>query len=100
MTLSRKLICGASLAALMAGGTAYAQDEGGDELRQQTVTVTGSFIAGTPEDAALPVDVLTAQAMAGDDQMRSVLKRIAMSEPFLHKNRLAESPTKEATLEE
>lgn len=61
MTLGRKLVFSASLAALMAGGTALAQDDGdGDELRQNTVTVTGSFIAGTPEDAALPVDVLTA----------------------------------------
>jgi iron complex outermembrane recepter protein len=32
-------------------------DEDGAELRQTKVTVTGSFIAGTPEDAALPVDV-------------------------------------------
>tara|TARA_R110000744_G_scaffold361891_1_gene469813 strand:+ start:176 stop:316 length:141 start_codon:yes stop_codon:yes gene_type:complete len=33
------------------------EEETGSELRQSTVTVTGSFIAGTPEDAALPVDV-------------------------------------------
>lgn len=31
------------------------QDDG--TLRQEKVTVTGSFIAGTPEDSALPVDV-------------------------------------------
>ncbi|MEM5518473.1 TonB-dependent receptor [Henriciella sp. AS95] len=31
--------------------------DSGEELRQTKVTVTGSFIAGTPEDAALPVDV-------------------------------------------
>ena len=29
---------------------------------------------------------MTAQTMEGKDQMRTVLKRIAMSEPFLHKN--------------
>ncbi|WP_084420059.1 TonB-dependent receptor domain-containing protein [Henriciella litoralis] len=34
-------------------------DEG--DLRQEKVTVTGSFIAGTPEDAALPVDVFSAE---------------------------------------
>ena len=50
MTLGRKLVLSASLAALTAGGAALAQDEGdGEELRQNTVTVTGSFIQGTPE---------------------------------------------------
>ncbi|MFL2478950.1 MAG: hypothetical protein ACJ0K4_05300 [Verrucomicrobiales bacterium] len=32
------------------------------------------------------LDEMTARAMAGEDNMRSVLKRIAMSEPFLMKN--------------
>ena len=51
----------ASCVALAVGMPAMAQEEEtGSELRQSTVTVTGSFIAGTPEDAALPVDVLTA----------------------------------------
>ena len=54
MTLGKKLVLGASFAALSAGGAAWAQDDSGEELRQETVTVTGSFIAGTPEDAALP----------------------------------------------
>ncbi len=48
-----KLLLGASAAALLIGSPqAFAQDE---EARQTTVVVTGSFIAGTPEDAALPV---------------------------------------------
>ena len=34
------------------------------------------------------LDKITARAMAGQDQMRAVLKSIAMSEPFLHKNTL------------
>ncbi|RAN32171.1 hypothetical protein [Hyphomonas pacifica] len=50
----------ASCAALALVIPAFAQEEDGSELRQSTVTVTGSLIAGTPEDAALPVDVLTA----------------------------------------
>lgn len=80
MTLSRKLICGASLAALMTGGAAYAQDDG-DELRQSTVTVTGSFIAGTPEDAALPVDVLTAQdlKLEGNPTVTDLIKNLGPS---------------------
>jgi iron complex outermembrane recepter protein len=47
--------------ALALGGTmpAYAQeDEAASERKVETVTVTGSFIQGTPEDAALPVDVV------------------------------------------
>lgn len=50
---------GASATAIAAGvlmaGSAYAQDTEVEE-----VVVTGSFIAGTPEDTALPVDVTTA----------------------------------------
>lgn len=58
MSLGRKLIFGASFAALTAvAGTAAAQDDDSDRTLDK-VTVTGSFIAGTPEDAALPVDVI------------------------------------------
>lgn len=32
------------------------------------------------------LDEMTAKAMAGEDQIRAVLKSVAMSEPFLHKN--------------
>ena len=32
------------------------------------------------------LDTLTADAVAGDDGLRTILKHIAMSEPFLHKN--------------
>lgn len=38
-----------------------------------------------PADS-LALDDITAKAMAGKDQMRVVLRNIAMSEPFLHKN--------------
>lgn len=82
MTLGRKLVFGASLAALMAGGTAMAQDEGdGEELRQNTVTVTGSFIQGTPEDAALPVDVITAAdlKLEGNPTVTDLIKNLGPS---------------------
>ena len=39
---------------------------------------------GAADSPAL--DDMTAEAVAGRDQMRAVLKNIAMSEPFLHKN--------------
>ena len=80
MSLGRKLICSASLAALCAGGAAIAQEDG-DELRQSTVTVTGSAIAGTPEDAALPVDVLTAQdlKLEGNPTVTDLIKNLGPS---------------------
>jgi hypothetical protein len=40
---------------------------------------------GPVDSSAL--DDITAQAMAGEDQMRAVLKNVATSEPFLYKNR-------------
>ena len=82
MTLGRKLVFSASLAALLAGGTAMAQDQDdGDELRQNTVTVTGSFIQGTPEDAALPVDVLTAEdlRLEGNPTITDLIKNLGPS---------------------
>jgi iron complex outermembrane receptor protein len=60
MRQSIRLLAGASVASLLLALPAIAQEEDGSELRQSKVTVTGSFIQGTPEDAALPVDVLTA----------------------------------------
>ena len=38
------------------------------------------------------LDDIAAKAGAGQDQMRTVLKNIAMSEPFLHKSTLAAAP--------
>ena len=58
--MKSRLLCGASvLAAVYALGTApaLAQDDQGATVSE--VVVTGSFIRGTPEDAALPVDVIS-----------------------------------------
>jgi iron complex outermembrane receptor protein len=55
-------LCGASafaVAASLACVPAYAQQA----AEVEEVVVTGSFIAGTPEDAAMPVDVTTAQEL-------------------------------------
>tara|TARA_R110002124_G_scaffold129114_1_gene290211 strand:- start:37 stop:2886 length:2850 start_codon:yes stop_codon:yes gene_type:complete len=54
------LVLGASALALTTALPAFAQDSDDSTRKLTTVTVTGSFIQGTPEDAALPVDVLTA----------------------------------------
>ena len=32
------------------------------------------------------IDAITKKAMNGEDQMRTILKNISMSDPFLHKN--------------
>ncbi len=46
------------------------------------------------------LDRLTSRALAGKDQLRVVLKGIAMSEPFLHKNtRLELLPEKKENTE-
>ena len=37
------------------------------------------------------LDNITSKAMSGEDEMRSVLKNIAMSDPFLHKNSTPQS---------
>ena len=61
MKFTTRLVLGASALALTTALPAFAQEEADDGTRKlSTVTVTGSFIQGTPEDAALPVDVLTA----------------------------------------
>jgi outer membrane receptor protein involved in Fe transport len=61
MRFTTRLVLGASALALTTALPAFAQEEADDSTRKlTTVTVTGSFIQGTPEDAALPVDVLTA----------------------------------------
>lgn len=81
MTLGRKLIFSASLAALAAGGFAWAQDAEDDDRKLDVVTVTGSFIPGTPEDAALPVDVLTAAdlKLEGNPTITDLIKNLGVS---------------------
>lgn len=81
MTLGRKLIFSASLAALAAGGSAWAQDAEDDDRKLDVVTVTGSFIPGTPEDAALPVDVLTAAdlKLEGNPTITDLIKNLGVS---------------------
>ncbi len=61
MLKSRYFYGGSIMAVAMAmGGQALAQEGGTVE----EVVVTGSFIRGTPEDAALPVDVIGAEELS------------------------------------
>ncbi|MEO0818199.1 MAG: TonB-dependent receptor [Pseudomonadota bacterium] len=80
MSLKTVLVYSMSAAAFAAGGTAIAQ-ETDEESRQDTVVVTGSFIAGTPEDAALPVDVLTAAdlELEGSPTITDLIKNLGVS---------------------
>jgi outer membrane receptor protein involved in Fe transport len=81
MSFGKKLICSASFVALTAGGAAYAQDGADDDRKLDTVTVTGSFIPGSAEDAALPVDVLTAAdlRLEGNPTVTDLIKNLGVS---------------------
>ncbi|HIG23737.1 TonB-dependent receptor [Henriciella sp.] len=82
MRNANKWLLATSVLALSAAGAAHAQnDEGEDTLRQQTVTVTGSAIAGTPEDAALPVDVLSAGdlQLEGSPSITELIRNLGVS---------------------
>ena len=76
--LKSRYFCGGSIlaVALAFGGVATAQDATVEE-----VVVTGSFIAGTPEDAALPVDVISQKELEarGSPTMVQFIKTIPSS---------------------
>ena len=76
-----RLAFGASTAALCLAGVSHAQDNEDETLRQEKVTVTGSAIAGTPEDAALPVDVLTAAdlQLEGSPTITELIRNLGVS---------------------
>jgi iron complex outermembrane receptor protein len=85
MTKSR-FLCSASafaaLAALAAAGPAAAQQPG---TTVGEVVVTGSFIRGTPEDAALPVDVVSQEELQrrGSPTTIDLIKSLPVSGPVL-----------------
>ena len=68
-------------ATLLLALPAFAQENDGTELRQGTVTVTGSLIQGTPEDAALPVDVLTSGdlKLEGNPSITELIRNLGVS---------------------
>jgi len=76
-----RLLTSASAASLLLALPAIAQEEDTSELRQTKVTVTGSIIAGTPEDAALPVDVLTAGdlKLEGNPSITELIRNLGVS---------------------
>lgn len=74
----------ASAIALGSTMAAHAQEDD-SERKLGTVTVTGSLIQGTPEDAALPVDVLTAEdlRLQGNPSALDMIKSLPVSSGVL-----------------
>lgn len=86
MTKGRFFCSASALAAIMAcaaSGQAMAQTSEPAEL--QEVVVTGSFIRGTPEDAALPVDVIGTEELQrrGSPNTIDLIKSLPISGPVL-----------------
>lgn len=81
-TFKGMLLCASAVAL---GGTLAAQAQEDTERTLGTVTVTGSFIQGTPEDAALPVDVLTAEdlRLQGNPSALDMIKSLPISHGVL-----------------
>ena len=72
----------AMAAAIGFGGVAAAQEE---PTAVEEVVITGSLIAGTPEDAALPVDVIGAEELSkqGSPSTVELLKSLSVSSGVL-----------------
>lgn len=78
-TFKSVLLCASAFAL---GGSLVAQAQEEDtERKLGTVTVTGSFIQGTPEDAALPVDVLSAAdlKLEGSPTLTELIRNLGVS---------------------
>jgi iron complex outermembrane receptor protein len=83
----RSYFCGGSMLAVMMSfgisGLAAAQEA--EPALVEEVIVTGSFIAGTPEDSALPVDVLSSQDLEkqGSPTIVQLVKSVTSSQSAL-----------------
>ncbi|PZQ57937.1 MAG: TonB-dependent receptor [Phenylobacterium zucineum] len=87
--LKRRYFCSGSVVAvaLAMGIAAPAAAQSGPQTTNEIeeVVVTGSFIAGTPEDAALPVDVLSAKDLEqqGSPTVVQLVKNVTSSQSAL-----------------
>ena len=91
MLKSRYFCSGSIFAVALALGVssaAAAQEGGAVESTVEEVVVTGSFIAGTPEDAALPVDVIGTRELEarGSPTMVQLIKTIPSSGAVIGEN--------------
>ncbi|WOX07041.1 TonB-dependent receptor plug domain-containing protein [Microbulbifer pacificus] len=64
---------------------AVASPQSDDQRITEEVTVTGSYIGGTPEDAALPVTVIDAEELKlrGSPTVLDIIKSMTMSGPVM-----------------
>ena len=81
MSHLKRTLMFASAMALAGAAAAHAQEGDDTERKLTTVTVTGSLIQGTPEDAALPVDVLTAGdlKLEGSPTITELIRNLGVS---------------------
>ncbi len=99
--LKSRYFCGGSILAVALAmgisGSAAAQEEASVV---EEVIVTGSFIAGTPEDAALPVDVIGAKELEnrGSPTMVQFIKTIPSSGAVIGENNRFGSGSGAATI--
>ncbi|MDK2769425.1 MAG: TonB-dependent receptor plug domain-containing protein [Sphingomonas sp.] len=81
--MKKQLLAACGVSALVLGGAApaFAQDSG----EESEIVITGSLIAGTPEDAALPVDVIGAEELAkqGNPTVLDLVKALPSSSASL-----------------
>lgn len=72
---------GASALALVCSSPSFAQTESEDDRTLERVVVTGSYIRGTAEDAALPVDVISSQDILGQGapQITDLIRNLGVS---------------------
>ena len=87
--LKSRYFCGGSIlaVALAISAQAQAQQSAGASTVEEVI-VTGSFIAGTPEDAAVPVDVISSKELEarGSPTMVQFIKTIPSSGAVIGEN--------------
>lgn len=78
-TYGQRIIATASVAALAMAWTGGAAAQTASTV--EAVVVTGSLIAGSPEDAALPVDVISAETLRkqGNPSALDLIKQLPTS---------------------
>ena len=81
MAFKSNCVIGASALALACASPGFAQTESEDDRTLERVVVTGSYIQGTAEDAALPVDVISSQDILGQGapQITDLIRNLGVS---------------------
>lgn len=81
MAFKSNCVIGASALALACASPGFAQTESEDDRTLERVVVTGSYIQGSAEDAALPVDVISSQDILGQGapQITDLIRNLGVS---------------------